>query len=99
VPSGNPGQKRGPNSPETRRKKSESAQRRWDEMKPETEIRLRKQKSKGMRLHWKKFTKEERHIIGMRGAVSRFKTKLRKLGTDEAEIEALVKERYSEWID
>lgn len=99
MPKGNPGLARGPNSPETRARKSASAKKRWDTMEPETEIKFRKRKSAGMKRHWKKFTKEERHFIGMRGAIGRLRTRLRKLGTPEEEIEVIVKEKYYAWID
>lgn len=90
---------RPPNSPETKLKKSQAAQNRWDTMEPEVEIKLRKRKSQGMKRHWKKFTKEERRLIGMRGAISRLRTRLRKLDTPEDEIEEIIKEKYNEWID
>lgn len=90
---------RPPNSEETKRKKSKSALKRWNEMAPSEEIRFRKRRSTGMRLYWKKFTKEERKKIGMKGAIGRLRTKLRKLGLDEAEIEERVKEKYNDWLE
>lgn len=99
MPIGNPGVPRGPNSPEIKAKKSASAKKRWDNMSPEVEIKFRKRKSAGMKKHWKKFTKEERHTIGMKGAIGRLRTRLKKLEVPEDEIEAIVREKYYAWLD
>ena len=85
-----------PNSKETKRKKSESAFKRWNKMTPEEEIRFRKRKSAAMVEHWKKFTKEERHAIARKRAVTYMTNRLRTLGKSESEIQELVKERYGE---